>query len=375
MRPLLIGLNCASEQYTPPELIERGLGAHRAGFDSFWVSDHFHPWFHTGGHSSFAWEVIAAMSARSDRLVMGTSVTAPLFRYNPGIVAQAFTTLSYLAPGRVWLGLATGEGLNEEPLGYKWPPSHAERVRRLREATVVIRLLWTKEFVTFTGDYYRLDKANLYDKPQVPIPIHISAFGPRSAELAGELGDGLMTVGPMDPAKARDVLFPAVERGARLSGRKLEDVERSIVLGLGFHSDREKAIDSLLPWRGSMVPEFADSEEHDPRVIEGKGRSVGRETVAKNMIVATSAEDVIAAVDRHVKLGFDHVGLALSGDLDAFLEAAKEKILPYFREEYKERRFNGSYRGLYQWENLKQLLDSKDLSQKVGLSSQSPSSY
>ena len=268
MRPLLIGLNSASEQFTPLELIERGLGAHRAGFDSFWVSDHFHPWFHTGAHSSFAWEVIAAMTARSDRLVMGTSVTAPLFRYSPAIVAQAFSTLSYLAPGRVWLGMATGEGLNEVPCGYQWPRSHAERIRRLREATIVIRLLWTKEFVTFKGEYYSLNEANLYDKPQIPIPIHISAFGPRSAELAGELGDGLMTVGPMDPTKAREVLFPAVEKGARLSGRRLDDVEKSMVLGLGFHAEREKAIDALLPWRGSMLPVFADSEVHDPRVIE-----------------------------------------------------------------------------------------------------------
>jgi coenzyme F420-dependent glucose-6-phosphate dehydrogenase len=372
MRPLLIGLNSASEQYTPLELIERGLGAHRAGFDSFWISDHFHPWFHTGGHSSFAWEVIAAMSARSDRLVMGTSVTAPLFRYNPAIVAQAFSTLSYLAPGRIWLGMATGEGLNEVPCGYKWPSPHAERIRRLREATIVIRLLWTKEFITFNGEYYNLNEANLYDKPQIPIPIHISAFGPRSAELAGELGDGLMTVGPMDPTRAREVLFPAVERGAKLSGRRFDDIEKSIVLGLGFHADREKAIDALLPWRGSMLPEFADSEVHDPRVIEERGKSVGRDSIEKHMIVATSAEDVISAVDRHVRLGFDHIGLALSGDLPAFLDAAKEKILPYFREEYKDRRFDGEYRGRYDWENLRRLLEAKDLGQKVRLSGQPP---
>ncbi|MDA4134199.1 MAG: TIGR03557 family F420-dependent LLM class oxidoreductase [Thaumarchaeota archaeon] len=366
MRPLLIGLNSASEQFTPLDLIERGIGADQAGFDSFWVSDHFHPWFHTGAHSSFSWEVIAAMTARSDRLVMGTSVTAPLFRYNPAIVAQAFSTLSYLAPGRIWLGMATGEGLNEVPLGYQWPRSHAERIRRLREATVIIRLLWTKEFVTFNGEYYKLNRANLYDKPQIPIPIHLSAFGPRSAELAGELGDGLMTVGPMDPTKAREVLFPAVERGARLSGRRLDDVEKSIVLGLGFDHDREKAIDALLPWRGSMLPEYADSEVHDPRVIEENGNRVGRDSIEKHMVIATSAEDVISAVERHVELGFDHIGLALSGDLPAFLDAAKREVLPYFRDEYKERRFNGEYRGRYGRDNLERLLDSKDLAHRIG---------
>ena len=149
--------------------------------------------------------------------------------------------------------MATGEGLNEIPLGYRWPRTHAERIRRLREATIIVRLLWTKEFITFKGRYYSLHKANLYDKPQIPIPIHISAFGPRSAELAGELGDALMMVGPVDPARAKEVLFPAVERGARRSGRRLEDVEKSLVLGLGYHADREKAIDALLPVAGVHV--------------------------------------------------------------------------------------------------------------------------
>ena len=121
-----------------------------------------------------------------------------------------------------------------------------------------------------------------------------------------------------------------------------------------------------------MLPEFADSEVHDPRVIEERGKSVGRDSIEKHMIVATSAEDVISAVDRHVRLGFDHIGLALSGDLPAFLDAAKEKILPYFREEYKDRRFDGEYRGRYDWENLRRLLEAKDLGQKVRLSGQPP---
>ena len=247
MRPLLIGLNSATEQYSPPDLVARGLRARESGFDSFWVSDHFHPWFHTGAHGSFAWEVLAATAVKTDGLILGTSVTAPILRYNPAIVAQAFATLSCLAPGRVFLGLGTGEGLNEVPCGYDWPRSHAERIRRLREAAIIVRLLWTKEFVSFRGEYYRLHRSNLYDKPPVPIPMHISGFGPRAAELAGELADTFMTVGPPNETRLKEVLFPAVERGARLSGRKLEDLEKSALIGLGFHADRERAIDSLLP--------------------------------------------------------------------------------------------------------------------------------
>lgn len=365
MRPLLIGLNSATEQYAPAELISRGMGAHEGGFDSFVISDHFHPWFHTGGHSSFAWEVLAAMAVKSDRLVLGTSVTAPILRYNPAIVAQAFSTLSYLAPGRVFLGLGTGEALNEVPVGNDWPEPHAERKLRLREATIVIRLLWSRSFVTFRGDRYSLRQANLYDKPTAPIPIHLSGFGPRAAELAGEVADTFMTLGPADPSRVRDVLFPAVARGAKSSGRKLEDVEKSLLVGVAFDADREKAIDSLLPWRGASLPVFYEYDIHDPRYIEEHGNKMGRDSIGEGSI-ATSADEVIAILEKQIDMGFDHLIVAASGDFPAFIEAAKKRVLPYFREQYKDRNFKGSqYRGHYTDENLQLLLEAKNLSDRV----------
>jgi coenzyme F420-dependent glucose-6-phosphate dehydrogenase len=341
------------------------MGGHDAGFDSFVVSDHFHPWFHTGAHSSFAWAVMAAMAVKSQRLVLGTSVTAPYLRYNPAIVAQAFSTLSYLAPGRIFLGLGTGEALNEVPVGNDWPQPHSERKKRLREATIAIRLLWTKEFVSFRGDYTRLRRANLYDKPPVQIPIHMAGVGPSSAELAGELADSFMTEGPADPTRLKEVLFPAVERGARSSGRTLEDLEKTVLLGLAFHADREKAIDSMLPWRGSMLPMFYEQNVSDPRYIEAHGNRMGRDAIPES-VVATSADEVISRVEQHIELGFDHIVIAASGDFEGFMKVSKEKILPYLRGQYRDRAFNGGdYRGSYTTDNLEQLLEKKGLSDRV----------
>ncbi len=366
MKPLIIGLNSASEEFTPPELVARALNGEKSGFDSFWLSDHFHPWFHTGGHSSFSWEVLSAVAVQTQKLILGTSVTSPLFRYNPAIIAQAFSTLSWLAPGRVFLGAGTGEGLNEVPCGFEWPPSYRERVDSLMEGLLIIRLLWSKKFVTFRGAYHTVKNANLYDKPPQPPPIHVSGLGPRAAELAGELGDTFMTLAPTESSKITEVLFPALQRGAARSGRKPDAVEKSILLAIGYdRHDSEKALDSLLKWRGSLLPVFYDSGTSDPRYIQGHGNLVARDAVAKAMTVATSEEEILSVIEKYVGLGFDHIALGPSGDLEGFLELAQSRILPYLHEQYRERRFESSYRGAYAETNLEQFLSNRGLKDRV----------
>ena len=151
---------------------------------------------------------MAAVGAQTNRVILGTNVTCPTLRYNPAIVAQAFATLACLCPGRIFLGVGTGEALNEIPCGFTWPSTHTERLERLREAVIMIRLLWSRSFVSFQGKYYKLSKANLYDKPPVPIPIHIASTGVKGAELAGELADAFMTLPPDSPSKITETLFP-----------------------------------------------------------------------------------------------------------------------------------------------------------------------
>jgi coenzyme F420-dependent glucose-6-phosphate dehydrogenase len=252
-------------------------------------------------------------------------------------VAQAFATLACLCPGRVFLGVGTGEALNEVPCGFAWPSTHKERLERLREAIIMIRLLWSKPFVSFRGKYYKLSKANLYDKPPVPIPIHIASTGVKGAELAGELADAFMTLLPADPSQITETLFPVIARGARKCGRKFEEIEKSLNLSIGFYrDDYEKALDSLMRWRGTLLPVFFDLGVYDPRYIEMHGNRVGRETVEKLNIIATSEEEITKSVEKYIKIGFTHVSVGATGDLGGFMQTMQEKVMPYIRETYKE---------------------------------------
>ena len=198
-------------------MVERVKLIEEAGLDVMWAGDHFHPWFHTGAQEPQSWVFIAATAARTYSIKLGTSVTAPTFRYHPAIVAQTFATLGIMFPGRIMLGLGTGEAMNEIPLGYEWP-SFKERVERLEEAVQIIKLLWSQEFVNYRGKYYRLKKARLYSKPEMKIPLYIAAFGATVAKLAGKYADGFITPSA-NQQHIRDILFPAIADGARENGR------------------------------------------------------------------------------------------------------------------------------------------------------------
>jgi TAT-translocated FGD2 family F420-dependent dehydrogenase len=181
----------ASEEFDVSELVRFGVEAELAGFDGVWTSDHFQPWQANEGHSAPAWITLAALTQRTSRITMGTGVTCPSFRYRPAVVAQAWAGLSILAPGRIFLGLGTGEKLNEGAAGGGWG-SYAERSARLVEAVEIIRSLWRGKQTSKKRRFWDVD-AKLYDPPASHIPIYIAAGGPRSARLAGLHGDGLIT--------------------------------------------------------------------------------------------------------------------------------------------------------------------------------------
>src|SRR4051794_28519470 len=181
------GYKASAEQFGPAELLRYAVTAEERGFDSVFVSDHFQPWRHDGGHAPAALPWLGALVARTERVTVGTSVLTPTFRYHPAVVAQAFATLGCLAPGRVVLGVGSGESLNEVPLGVAWPEVK-ERFARLKEAVTLIRRLWSEDRVTFEGAYYRTELATIYDKPEQP-PLYIGASGPAAARLAGRVAD------------------------------------------------------------------------------------------------------------------------------------------------------------------------------------------
>lgn len=326
---LTLGYKTCHEQYPPDRLLAHAALADRYGFETLWTSDHFHPWAHTNAAGGFAWVWMASAAERTKNMRIGTSVTAPILRYHPALVAQAFATLSVMYPDRIFLGLGAGEALNESPLGYTWP-SPRQRVEMLEEAMVVIKKLWKEDFVSFEGKYYRLKKANLYTKPKKPIKIYVAAGGPRVAELAGRLADGLLLVpGLGQPTE----MFQAFDRGARKAGRDPRKLERVAELLVSYDEDYEKALKACRFWAGTTLPLFFKYDVSDPREVEEHGKFVGDEAIAKKWIVATTAEEHIRRIEQFVKAGFDHIYFVSSSpDERKFIRFYGEKVLLHFRK-------------------------------------------
>jgi len=203
------GYTLSSEEHDPRRLVDNAGLAEQAGFSFVSVSDHYHPWVEEQGHSPFVWSVLGAIAERTERIDVGVGVTCPIIRIHPAIVAQAAATASLLLEGRFFLGVGTGEALNEHVLGDRWPTVEVRR-SMLAEAVEVMRALWTGETVDHHGRHYTVENARLFDPPATPIPVVVSGFGERSADLAGEIGDGYWGHAP-DPA--------IVDRYRRAGGR------------------------------------------------------------------------------------------------------------------------------------------------------------
>jgi coenzyme F420-dependent glucose-6-phosphate dehydrogenase len=326
------GYRAVEEMHQPSCMLDFAVLAEKQGFDFVCISDHFHPWFHRCGRAGHAWVWIGAAGAKTSKVRLGTGVTACIYRYNPAIVAQAFATLDELYPGRIFLGVGTGEALNEMPIALanqKWP-RYRERLDRTAEAVRIIKALWKGEFVDFEGKYFRLNSANLYTKPKKKIPIYFAAYGPKSARMAGLLGDALMT--GMGSADERPLeLFEAFEQGVKESGRRIEDMSKLVETRVSYDKDYEKALGSLYIWRTLRVPgalAIADPRELD-RLVEDVDPQYLRN------LVFTDVEDVIGRIEDFVKLGFNEIQIgSASPDEEGFIREFGRKALPYLKEEY-----------------------------------------
>jgi coenzyme F420-dependent glucose-6-phosphate dehydrogenase len=302
--------------------------AAKAGFSVIWVPDHFHPWFHTGAFEANSWIFLSAAMERIKTVPFASGVTVPILRYHPGIVAQAFATLEVMHGPRIILGVGSGEALNEIPLGFEYPPL-PERIDRMVEAITVMRKLGTEEFVDFKGKYYTLKKANLYMKSTVP--IYISALGPKTAKIAGKIGDGFITFPtPMD--RLKNVIFPKIREGAQSVGRSFDDITKVLELDVSLDQDYKKALDALRPQKPTLVPGIFNTNEYDPRKLEARGNTeVSDEDLAKAFIVGTSVDDHIARIEEAFDAGFDHVFVSSnSPDEERFIDEYRKKVIPYF---------------------------------------------
>jgi len=274
LRKGMIGFTLAHEQFTVPQLVDSGSMASRAGFHFLTTSDHLQPWQANEGHSGEAWVTLGALGAQAPQSWMGTAVTCPTIRYNPAVVAEAFASLSLLYPGRVFLGVGSGEALNERAATGVWP-KWQERWDRLAEAIAVIRQLWTGQQVSHQGTYYTVE-AKLYDPPARPIPLLTAANGRKSMRLAGQHGDGLIT----DPRTWKQHKSEW-ESGAREAGKNPADmpvlIEHYVVVG-----DKSEARQAAEFWRfgpkafkgyynitdPAQIQQHADAEVPLDKIIE-----------------------------------------------------------------------------------------------------------
>ena len=328
------GIQAPHEQINPTDLLNDVTMMDRYGIKTCWSSDHYMPWWHSGASCGAAWPWLGAALAKTDKIIVGTGVTAPILRYNPAIVAQVFATLGYMFPGRVFLGLGRGESLNEVPAGASWP-SNQERFERLKEAIKLIKLLWIEDWVTFQGKYYQIKGSNLYTKPLQPIPIYVAALGPQSARLAGQEAEGFVT-NEMNPKLIESRLLPAFRDGAKKAGRDPEALQKVLFVPASYDPDKQKALESIGFWRGAMVKAFFEVNFPDPRKIEESAQVVGMDTIEKMALVVSSSEEAIKKLDKYVQLGFTEIVLTNSSpNRENLLKLLSQEITPAFRDANK----------------------------------------
>jgi coenzyme F420-dependent glucose-6-phosphate dehydrogenase len=331
---LKLGYKASAEQFGPRDLLNYSVLAEEAGFDSVMVSDHFQPWRHTGGHAPYSFAFLAALGERTSRIMMGTSVVTPTFRYHPSIVAQALGTVGALNPGRVMLGVGTGESLNEVPsIGIKWP-GFKERFGRLRESITLMQRLWTEERVSFEGEYFRTENATIYDRPDTPVPIYVAAAGPTAARLAGRVADGFITTSGKARELYTETLIPNVQTGVEKRERP-GDLDMLMEVKVSFDSDRQRALEDTKYWAALALKPEEKTGIEDPMEMERLADSLPIERAASRWIVSDDPQEQIDGIRPYVEMGFNHLVFHAPGpDQARFIKQFSEKVMPRLRAEF-----------------------------------------
>ncbi|WP_159622237.1 glucose-6-phosphate dehydrogenase (coenzyme-F420) [Ruania rhizosphaerae] len=337
MLPLTLGYKASAEQFGPRQLVELGVAAEAHGMDSVAISDHFQPWRHEGGHAPFSLAWMAAVGERTERIRIGTSVMTPTFRYNPAVLAQAFATMGMLYPGRIMLGVGSGEALNEIATGFQgageqqWP-EFKERFARLREAVRLMRALWSGERVDFDGEYYSTHGASIYDTPDGGIPVYIAAGGPMVARYAGRAGDGFICTSGKGMDLYTEKLLPAVAEGAAKAERDAEQIDRMIEIKISYDTDPELALENTRFWSPLSLTAEQKHSINDPIEMERAADALPIEQIAKRWIVASDPDDAVEQVLAYRRIGFNHLVFHAPGhDQRRFLELFERDLAPRLR--------------------------------------------
>lgn len=313
-----IGYALSSEEHPPDDLVDFAVDAEAAGFEHALVSDHYHPWVERQGEAPFAWSVLGAVARETEELRVGTGVTCPFQRYHPAVVAQAAATVADMFDGRFFFGVGTGENLNEHVTGERWPPFDL-RAERLEESVAAVRRLWTGEHVTYRGDHVTVEDAKLFTRPEEPPPIYVSGTGPKSAAMAGAIGDGLISVAPV-----AEFVDRFRERG---EGPRYGQV--TVCYADDAAAARRTAHEY---WPNGGAPGSVNWELRTPTDIEGATENVTEDRIAEEVVCGPDADDHVEAIQQFVDAGFDHVYVHQVGpDQSSFFESYEADVLPSFR--------------------------------------------
>ncbi len=322
MTDIKFGFHLSTEEHGPTDLVRYAQQGEASGFDFATISDHFHPWLDSQGQSPFAWSVLGALAQATTNLQIGTAVTCPFMRYRPDIIAQAAATTEVMMPGRFFLGLGTGENLNEHIIGEHWP-SIAFRREMLEESVDVMRALWSGNLTSHHGKYFTVEDARIYTMPDNPPPIFIAASGPHSAEAAGRIGDGLITISP-------DTKL--LEKFDRAGGKgKPRYCQMTMCWAKDMATARKTAYQY---WRTSAVPGPLHPNLPLPRDFDAISKLSNEESLAKKIPMGPDPETFIEKVQERIDAGFDHVFLHQIGhDQQGFFEFVSREVLPHVRRE------------------------------------------
>ncbi len=320
-----IGYFLSSEEYSPTELVEQARLAEDAGFESLWISDHFHPWNDEQGESAFVWTVIGAIS-QVCRLPITTAVTCPTVRMHPAIVAHAAATAAVLAQGRFTLGVGTGEALNEHVLGDRWPTTEI-RLNMLEEAIEIMRALWSGEFVDHHGEHYMVEHARIYTRPEQPPPVFMSGFGTRSTALAGRIADGYITTQP----------DAELIRTFRKSGGAGKPLQAGYKVCWGTDEQTCVATAHRI-WANEGLPGELAQVLPSPRHFEQASQLVSAEATRKSVACGNDVDRHVEAFRPYAEAGFDVIHVSQIGGREpatnyaGFFDFYRDKVLPRLRD-------------------------------------------
>ncbi len=321
-----LGYALSSEEHKPNDLVRNARRAEETGFSFALISDHFHPWVDQQGHSPFVWGVIGGIAQVTQRLELGTGVTCPIIRIHPAIIAQAAATAAAMMPGRFFLGVGTGENLNEHVLGDRWP-AFEQRLDMLEEAVEVIRMLWEGESTTYYGLYYTVENARIYTLPEILPLIMVAASGPTAAELAGSIGDGLIST-----SSGREVVETFAAGGDTNRPRYGQ-----FAVCCGENTARARQIAHQW-WPTAALHGQLGQELPMPSLFEDAVKNVSEDDVAEVIVCGNDPDEHRAKIEEYIDAGFDHIYMHQVGpDQEAFFRFYEREILPHYSQEMVEK--------------------------------------